>query len=162
MAGSVTTTALVRPGTKGSGTNDNAATGDIGEFVTATVAAGSAVSLVNATGKNVTSISLTAGDWDVNAQVNFVLAGATSTLHQSGISLTTNTLPTQAGGAGLGTDPLAALPLPTTVLSGTMSQDISPIRISIAATTTVYLVAQSSFSVGTETAYGSINARRAR
>ncbi len=147
---------------KGSITNDSAAAGNIGEFITATVAVGSPVALTNATGANVTSISLTAGDWDVSAQVDFILTGATSTSHQSGISLTTGTLPSQAGGSGLGTDALAVLPMPTTVLSGTLTQPIPPVRISLSATTTVYLVAQAAFSVGSESSYGTIRARRAR
>lgn len=147
---------------KGTTTNDSAASTIVGELITATVAAGSAVSLTTATGANVTSISLTAGDWDVSCQVEFVLSGATSTLHQTGISATSATLPTQAGGSGIGTDPLATMPLPTTVLSGTLSQCVPPVRVSLAATTTIYLVAQSVFSVGTETAYGTIRARRMR
>lgn len=150
-----------RPTFAASTTNDAAAAGDPGEFITATVASGSAVALTTATGANVTSISLTAGDWDVSGQIDFVLAGATSTLHQAALSLTSATLPTQAGGSGLGTDPLASVPLPTTALSGTLSVPLAPVQISIAATTTVYLVAQSAFSVGTETAYGTIRARRA-
>lgn len=146
----------------GSTTNDSATAGNIGEVITATVASASAVSLSTGTGKNVTSISLTAGDWDVSGQVDFVLAGVTATLFQSGISLATNTLPSQAGGSGLGTDPLVGVPLLTTVLSATYAQGISPVRISLSATTTVYLVAQAAFSVGTTTAYGTIFARRAR
>lgn len=146
----------------GTGTNNNAATGALGEFITATVAAGSPQSLSNGTGANVTSISLTAGDWDVSAQVNFILTGVTATLFQSGISLTTGTLPSQAGGSGLGTDGLANVPLLTTVLSATYSQPINPVRISIATTTTVYLVALGTFSVGTLTGYGTIRARRLR
>lgn len=146
----------------GTTTNNNAPAGQVGEVITATVAVGSPVTVLNATGVNVTSISLTAGDWDVSGQINFILAGATSTIHQAGISLTTNTLPSQAGGSGLGTDPLMDFPLPTTVLTNTLSLAISPVRISIAATTTVYLVAQASFSVGSETAYGTIRARRER
>ncbi|MES3041811.1 MAG: hypothetical protein V4730_11770 [Pseudomonadota bacterium] len=147
---------------KGSITNDSAAAGNIGEFITSTVAAASAVALTTATGRDVTSISLTAGDWDVSGQVDFVLAGVTATLFQSGISLATNTLPSQAGGSGLGTDALTGVPLLTTILSATYAQGIAPVRISLAATTTVYLVAQAAFSVGTTTAYGTIRARRER
>jgi len=146
----------------GTTTNDNAAAGNIGQFITSTVAAGSAVALTTATGKDVTTISLTAGDWDVSGQVDFVLAGVTATLFQSGISLSTNTLPSQAGGSGMGTDALVGVPLLTTILSATYCQGIAPVRISLAATTTVYLVAQAAFSAGTNTAYGTLRARRVR
>lgn len=146
----------------GTATNDNAGAGSVGEFVTATVVAGSAVSLTTATSANVTSISLTAGDWDISSFVDYVLTGATATLLQSGASLTTAVLPTQAGGSGLGTDALATDPNVKTTLTGTEQQDGGPVRLSISATTTVFLVAQATFSVGTVTAYGTIRARRAR
>lgn len=129
--------------------------------ITATVASGSAVALTNATAANVTSISLPAGEWDVSGHVNFALTGATSTLHQSGISLTSATLPAQAGGSGLGPDALTQFPLPTTVLTSTYSQKVGPVRVSLTAQTTVYLVAQSTFSVGSEAAYGSLFASAA-
>lgn len=147
---------------KGSATNDSASIGNIGEVVTSTVASVSAQSLSNGSGTNITSISLTAGDWDVSGQVDFVLSGVTATLFQSGISLTTGTLPSQAGGSGLGTDALANVPLLTTVLSATYGQSINPVRISLSGTTTVFLVALGTFSVGTLTAYGTIRARRLR
>jgi hypothetical protein len=146
----------------GTTTNDNAATGNVGQVITATVASGSAVSLTTDTTANVTSISLTAGDWDVSGQVDYVLTGATSTLQQMGISLTSATLPSQAGGSGLGTDPLRSSLLQTTTITGTMNLPVGPVRVSLSATTTVYLVAQASFSAGTTTAYGTIRARRMR
>lgn len=146
----------------GTTTNDSATAGRLGEFITATVAVGSAVSVTTATGVNITSISLTAGDWDVSGVVDYVLAGVTATLFNSAISLTTNTLSSQVGGSGLGTDPIVTVPLLTTVLSATYTQNIASVRVSLSATTTVYLVAQSTFSVGTLTAYGTIRARRVR
>ena len=152
----------VPPAAVGTTANDNAASGNVGELITATIAAGSPASLTTATPANVTSISLTAGDWDISGAVNFVLTGVTGTLFQSAISLTSATLPTQAGGSGLGTDPLVGVPLVTTALSATYTQNIAPVRLSIAATTTVYLVAQAAFSAGTNAAYGTIRARRMR
>ncbi len=147
---------------QGSATNDSAAAGYVGQLITATIASGNPVSLTTATSANVTSISLTAGDWDVSGQADFVLTGATATSHQVGISATSATLPTQAGGSGIGTDPLASFPLPTTALSGTLDIDVSPVRVSLSATTTIYLVAAATFSVGTEVVYGTIRARRMR
>lgn len=145
----------------GTATNDNAAAGRVGEFVTATVATPGS-GLTTATTLNVASISLTAGDWDISTFVNFLMTGATGTLLLSGPSLTSTTLPTQAGGGGLGTDGLASNDLPTSALTGTMQQDSGPIRLSIAATTTVFLTAQATFSVGTISAFGTIRARRIR
>lgn len=146
----------------GTTTNDNAAAGQLGEFVTSTVAVGSAVSLTTATPANVTSIALTAGDWDVSAQVDLNLTGATGTLFQSGPSLTTATLPTQAGGSGLGTDSLVNRVDPTTTLTGVIQLQSLATRVSLASSSTLFLVASATFSVGTVAAFGTIRARRVR
>lgn len=147
----------------GTATNDNAAVGVIGEIVTATVASGSAVSLTTATAADITSISLTAGDWDVSGQIVHN-AGATTnvTLLNAAISLTSATLPTQAGGSGLGTDPLSIFRQAAAVPGGALTTSVGPVRLSIAATTTVYLVVSDTFTVSTMTGYGTIRARRVR
>lgn len=140
---------------------DNANTGSVGEFVTATVATpGSAVT--STISLNVTSISLTRGDWDVSAVVDYAMTGATATEFKSGISASTGTLPTQAGGAGIGTDPLIVVPFFTTLLSDTYSLVIPAVRVQLASTTTIFLVANSTFSAGSETVFGTIRARRVR
>lgn len=146
----------------GTATNDNAGVGKVGEFVTATLASGSAISLSTTVTSNIVSISLTAGDWDVSAFMNFNLTGATGTLFQGGPSLTTGTLPTQSGGAGLGTDALASYPVPITGLTGDLVLDSGPIRVSIAATTTVFLTENATFTIGTCTGFGTLRARRVR
>ena len=145
-----------------SATNDDANQWCMVEYVSSTVSSGSAVSLSNGTSANVTSISLTAGDWDICGVVDYALTGLTATIFKSAISLTSNTLSTQTGGSGLGTDPLVTVPLLTTILSGTYSQNITPVRLSIASTTTIYLVANCTFSLGSVAAYGTIRARRMR
>jgi hypothetical protein len=142
----------------GTTTNDNAAAGYIGEYISSTVLIGAEVTLTNATPANVTSISLTAGDWDVSGQVSFDPAGTTQgTVFAGGINTVSATLPT-APGAGayfLNTD------VPGT--AGTANYGpVGVVRISISTTTTVYLVAQSNFTVSTMKAYGFIGARRSR
>ena len=148
----------------GTTTNNNAAAGYVGEFITSTVASGSAVTLTTATTANVTSISLTAGDWDVNGAVDYIFAATTSvTQLQAGVSLTSATLAGQAGGAGLGTDPTVSLAQPAAVPTALpYVQMIAPVRVSIAATTTVFLVSQAVFTVAACTAFGTIRARRVR
>jgi len=122
----------------------------------ATLASGSAVSLVTATAKNVTSISLAAGTWDVNGVVDFVLTGTTSVFGASnyiaGISTTTNTLG--------GQDTYHNRPFIITLLSGTMNSTTPKQRLTLATTTTVYLIAQATFSAGSVSAYGTITANR--
>lgn len=138
----------------GTSTNDSASSGSIGQYGTSFVVVGSPVSLTTATPANVTSVSLTAGDWDVSANVNFTLSSATATMFEAGLSSTTATLPTDGSECYSG--------VVTTLLSETNGIAVSRKRFSLSTTTTVYLVAQSTFSAGTEGAYGGITYRRAR
>lgn len=146
----------------GTQTNNNAVVGNVGEFITATVAAGSAVSLVTATAKTVTSISLTPGDWDVSAVGDFTLTAATTSFFRTGVNVTNNTMPSQTGGSGIGTDPLVKLPLVLTTTTTDYGQGLPPVRISLAATTTIYLVCEATFAAGSVSAFGTIRARRMR
>jgi hypothetical protein len=127
-------------------------------YNTVTVAAGSAVSLTTVTTANVTSKSLTAGTYLIWGQVDFTMTGATSTVLQAGLSVTSATLPTQAGGSGVGTDPLAIFESFATTLTGTQCIDCGPTLLTIASTTTLFLVTQATFSAGTIAAYGTLNA----
>ena len=139
----------------------NAAAGDIGEILEATVASGSAVPLATATGKDVTSLALTAGDWEITGVVDRSLAGTTLTIASCGISLTADTLPPQAGGSGLSPDAAAYDLKALTTVTGTLNQLVSA-EVNAASGTTVHLVAQDTFSAGTVAAFGTIRARRVR
>lgn len=144
-------------GAIGTVTNDSAAAGFLGEYVSSLVAVGSPQSMSTGTAMNVTSISLTPGDWDVQASVNIINTGSTVTGSpnvQTGISTTTATLPTDGSECSTG--------ILGVTLTNTDGISIPRKRISIAVTTTAYLVAKASFSVGTFGSYGSINARRVR
>lgn len=149
---------------RGTSTNDNAPAGSLGEFITATVASGSAVALTTATTANITSISLTAGDWDVEGIIDLTFAATTSyTQLTGGLSLTSATLATQAGGGGLGTDPNTAFATPAQVPTAlAFSLETGMVRCSFAATTTVFLVANCTFTVAALSAFGTIRARRMR
>ncbi len=151
-------------GITGTTTNNNANSGAVGEFVTATVIAGSAVALTTATSANVTSISLTAGDWDVWGVADFVPAATTSmTVLTCGLGTTSATLLTQTGGGGVGTDPLSSWKgAPTVPALFPISQILQPVRVSLSGTTTIYFVANATFTLSTMTVYGSIYARRKR
>lgn len=123
---------------------------------TVTVASGAAVSLTTATPANITSISLGIGTYLIWGTGDYTLASATATEFRLGLSATTNTLPTQAGGSGIGTDPLNVSIANTSVLSDTQTLIAGPTTFTIAATTTLYLVAQATFSAGTVSAYGTL------
>jgi len=141
----------------GTTTNDNAAAGYVGEFVNSTVSVGSAISLTSGTTANVTSISLTAGDWDVRGQVDYRAGATTSiTILKQGISTTSATL----GAQDTFTTNVFAAVVPTA--SNDIGNTFRQQRISLASTTTIYLVSNATFTPSTLSAYGTITARRVR
>jgi hypothetical protein len=134
-----------------------AVSGIVGQVVQSTLAVASAVSLTTATAATVTSISLPAGEWYVNGQVDYRAAATTSiTILTQGISTTAATLGAQ--------DTFSRNV--STAFVPTASNDVGlPIRgqaLSLTATTTVYLVANATFTLNTLSAYGTIQARRVR
>ncbi len=137
----------------------NAAAGYVGELISSSILLGSAVSLTTATPANVTSISLTAGDWQVCGSVAFSFAATTtSSLQQMGVSSTSATFGTNAA-ENNGVIDVTAVPgtgATTIVLNN------SPMRFSLSGTTTIYLVAQANFATSTCDAYGFISGRRVR
>lgn len=142
-------------------TNDNASSGKVGEYISSTIAVGSAVSLTNNTQANVTSISLTAGDWDVDAVAQFT--GATTTTvssQEAGISTTSATLDYTGGKAVAITGNNA--PFNQIASTSAIGIPIPQTRMSLSTTTTVYLVVRSIFGTSTSSAYGILRARRVR
>lgn len=148
---------------QGTSTNDNAIAGDVGEYIQATVAVGSAVSITTATPVNITSIILTAGDWDLDGIIDFLPAASTSvTQFNASISVTTGTLSTQPGGSGVSPDATVVFNQAAAVPAALVAFPTATVRLTVSATTTVYLVAQATFTVSTMTGYGTIRARRMR
>ena len=142
----------------GTRTNDNAGVGKVGEIIESTVLVGAPVALtVSGTAYDITSISLTAGDWDAWAVASFIPNAATTiTGFASGISTTSATLPT-APGAGA----YLVHNWPFTTGNG-QSFPVGMRRLILAATTTVYLVSVAGFAVNTMGGYGYLGARRVR
>jgi hypothetical protein len=148
------------PNTKGivgTPTNDSAGTGYVGEVVSSSVAFASRVSLANGVAANITSISLTAGDWDVYGNVVFTPAVGTVLLYNTvWTSVTSATLPDNSNysgdtyGAGL------------TAAATYAGYDAPVIRLSLSGTTTVYLSCQAGFTTSVNAACGNILARRRR
>lgn len=145
------TPTLTSPNIIGTISGGNAAAGSLGEYATNTT---SGTSLSNGVAANATSVSLTAGDWDVSGEVTYSAgAGCIPTVFQQSISTTSAT----GGGSGNQT-------LWSNTFS-TASTNVMPtprVRVSLSATTTVYLIGAASFSGGTMTAAGFIRARRIR
>lgn len=140
----------------GTATNDDAAAGKIGEYKEAELLTGSATSLTSGVPKTVVSLSLEAGDWDVNGYIGFNTGGSTTTtVIGGGISQTNNTLPSP--------NDTSSFQLQCSFVTNAFNQQPCGMkRIKLAATTTIYLVASSTFAVSTCAAYGKIAARRVR
>lgn len=128
----------------------------VGSYKSSSVASGSAVSLTSTTAANVTSITLTEGEWDVSGAVGFIPAGSTSITALAGGSNATT--------ATIGTTGDAFVRASAAVVPGAVGQvtTIPTTRYVVAkgATQVVYLVARATFSVSTLGGYGIIQARR--
>jgi hypothetical protein len=137
--------------------NDAASAGNVGEYVSSTINSGSAVALSTNVAANITSVSLTAGDWDIWSNLYFLAAGTTSiTILQGSLSTTSATLNVNPGFWGVQATPASVIGANTTGL------DVGPVRLSLAGTTTLFIVAQATFTVSTLSGYGIIQARRVR
>lgn len=138
----------------GTTTNDSAASGKIGEVVSALVAIGSPVSLTTTVVANVTTISLTAGDWDVEALCSFTETTATVSARVGGISSASATLPTDGSEGYCGVQ--------STLTSEINSITLPKKRVSLSGTTTIYLAVKATFSAGSCGGFGYLIGRRIR
>jgi hypothetical protein len=152
---------------RGTTTNDDAATGFVGEYLIQSRLRSANTSLTTDTGANVTAtaLTLTAGDWEIGGSITYGSNTTTSiTILRGAISKTSATLPAgdtgsvptlgeirvqQATPAGVPGANDITLPIPT-------------IRASISGSTTFYLMTQATFSVSTLVVWGAIWARRIR
>lgn len=133
----------------GTNTNNSAAAGVIGEYISATY---SAVSVTNGQWGDGTSISLTAGDWDVtHVSINSGGVGQ----WQAGIS-------TSVGNSSAGLTPgdNEIYSAGVSLVNGNCV--VPAYRMSLSGTTTVYAKLNNGTSSGTPNFYGRISARRVR
>lgn len=140
----------------GETTTGSATSGNLGEYIESAIASPGG-SLTNLTAANVTSISLTGGDWDVSLNGAF-LTGATTNLTQTIVGLSTTSATLDLSPGKFSVQNFA----PTVFGAVNQTNVLQNYRISLASTTTVYFVARASFSVSTVTVWGLIRARRAR
>lgn len=140
----------------GTTSNDSAAAGNLGEYFSASVSApGNAATSTVA--QNITSISLTAGDWDVSG--TFAYNPAPTTTTTSVIAWLSSVSATQPSPPNGGSFLYEQQPLSAGI--GLISP-VGTSRFSLAATTTVYLSSQITFAVSTAQVYGMLMARRVR
>lgn len=153
----VTGTGTFSGGIVGTTTNDAAAAGCVGEYVSSSVAPGSAVTVTTtATALDITTISLTAGDWLVSINGAVQSAGSVTTRLFVWIGTTAGNSAAEAN-ANTFADFNYALPV-----NGTLPCAVPSYRMSLAATTTVRFKAQSTFAGTQPTVSGRISATRVR
>lgn len=140
---------------RGSTAGDSASAGNVGEYQFSYIDTATNYPSTGNWG-DLTSISLTAGDWDISALVESNPGGATVTTVGIGISTTTGN---STAGLLVGNTQLDALG-PTSVSNVSLS--IPSVRLSINTTMTAYLKYMASYSVSTPQARGRISARRVR
>lgn len=126
-----------------------AATGIVGEFIG--YASPSATNLVSGTLTSIASVSLSAGEWDIEGSLQTVLTGSASAL-SFGISTSATALPSNW---------YEQYAITTTVGAGTTVRNGPIRRLRITTATTVYFIANVTFS-GTCSASGYIRATRVR
>jgi hypothetical protein len=128
----------------------DAAAGDIGEYLTTSAGP---LAISNAVVLAVATLSLPAGDWQVQGNINFLPAAATHPLeYVASVSMSSTAL------GGIQTNIVASM-------ANGSSASISTggaVRVNVSATTPVYLVALTGFTGGTMQAGGTIAARRVR
>lgn len=148
-----TTPTIDRPNIVGVTNASSASAGDVGELISSVILTASAVSVTSTVNKNVTSISLTPGDWDVWGNVTFLFSLPGFATDVTGwINIVSATPPDASLASFLGGAPL----------NGSVGICVPSYVINVAAPTTVYLSLQATFSAGTCLSGGGIYARRRR
>lgn len=151
---SITNTSTLTGGIQGKTDASSASAGIVGQYTNALLAVGSATSFTTATAMNVLTLSLAAGDWDVDGNLNFNESVSTVSARSAGIGTVSATIPTDGTECNNGVQ--------STVTSEKNTITIPRMRVSVSTTTTVYLVGTVTFAAGTCSGYGSISARRIR
>lgn len=146
----------------GTTTNDAAASGMVGEQTIASVSSSARINAATASSMNVTGITLTPGDYLVNAQCNRTLTATTATQFGCSISPTTNTMTTHDGSGIVGIDPYVATTVSLTAITGEVGQLVGPVRVSVATTASLYVVTRDVFTAGVVSSFGHIRSTRIR
>lgn len=142
---------------QGTGTNNNATAGFVGEYGESVIAAASAVTFTNTVVRDLTSISLTAGDWDVWGNIAFPTVGGTAPSQLAcWISSTSASTPDQSLIGQI------ALTVAGGVLAAGNGVNAPQRRFSLSTTTTIYISGVTVATSGNATGCGRICARRRR
>lgn len=135
---------------KGNNTNTAPPAGFIGEVISSVVDSSSKVNLTSTVAANITSVSLTAGIWNVNGIITF---GGGTTITERDIAISANS-------ASFTGTTVGDTRFNSTIAAGVYSLICPAVRLSLSSTTTYYLVASSVYTGGTDQGYGKISATR--
>jgi len=131
----------------GTTTNNNAVAGDVGEYISSINS--TPVGLSSDVAANITSVNISAGDWNIEGNVFFEPIG-TTTNFVCWTSLTSASTPSVPLLNGIN------------IAGGNIGMNTPYLRVSVAAPTTVYLSAIVAIGSGSCSATGAIYARRVR
>lgn len=151
----VTISAGQYPGEPSTG---SATAGNVGQYVEGVIPSASQVAITANAATTITSITLGAGDWDVDLVAQFFPANTTSfTQLSASMSLVTNTLDVTPGR-------FFQVPQGTITSNGTQvySVGLPNYRFSFSTSTTIFMIVDANFTVSTMASYGIIRARRVR
>lgn len=139
----------------------SATAGNVGEYIESVVAVGSAVSLSTGVAKDFTTLTLSAGDWDVTQTTSFT-GGSTTTVNNliGSISASANTLDQTIG--RYTAQAYNAFTVFNNMPNSVASVGSVTVRFSLSGSTTLHAIGQCSFGVSTCSAFGIIRARRVR
>lgn len=140
-------------GLRGTTVADEADVLIVGEFAIGTVLVADAISVSDGVATNITSLSLSAGDWDISGTLYFATSGAATTW-LGWFNTVSATQPDAIFVTGRQTS--------ASLVNEIFDFAVSPTRILVSSPTTVYLSALASFSTGTALVGGQIMARRSR
>ena len=135
--------------------SSNVAAGKVGEFFTAELTDGAALALTTTAITSLTSLTLPPGNWEVRGTVVFVGAGATVTSMEIGTAAGPAAIAVTSGRRYAGQ---ACNVSGVTGPVGTLK--LGPYELRISDDTPRYLNARATFSAGTVSVYGVLEARR--
>jgi hypothetical protein len=137
---------------QGTTAGGNAAAGYVGELISSSIASASGVTLSSAVAVDLTSISLTAGDWDIFGNVSFFSNGLNMLDCSAWISSTSATKPNIS----------LYVEMNDNVGYQNCGMAVPYVRASISSTTTYYISGYVAFAAGVNKMCGGIYARRVR
>jgi hypothetical protein len=123
--------------------------------MSSTLVFASKITYVSGVAQNITSLSLTAGDWDVSALAYFEGSATPSTSFTQGSLSTVSATPAAVDG-------FYAYGAPVTTATSDVNAVMPPTRFSLSSPTTVFLVGVCGILGGTIKGWGYVSARRVR